>query len=144
MSIWRIYLPSSILTATTDLLCHACHNLLIFPVCRDNTRMVNRPGQTFNTYYIQYINNEPNQLNNIISVIQITFVQTLVLFWDSCNLFIIINDFKAFLLTNLLELSFKNKKLYILTSCQDLSKLCIFVIRNAVLFILNINIPHSK
>ena len=46
------------------------------------------------------------KLNNFISVIQITFVQTLVLFG---NLFIIINDFKAFLLTNLLELSFKNK-----------------------------------
>ena len=43
MPIGRIYLPSSILIATTDLLGHACHNL-IFPVCRDNTRMVNRPG----------------------------------------------------------------------------------------------------
>ena len=108
MPIGRIYLPSSILIATTDLLCHACHNL-IFPVCRDNTRMVSRPGQTFNTYYIQYIKNELNQLNNFISVIQITLVQTLIVFWDSGNLFIIINDFKTFLLTNLLELSFKNK-----------------------------------
>ena len=58
---------------------------------------------------MQYIKNEVNQLNNFISVIQITFVQTLVLFWDLGNLFIIINDFKTFLLTNLLELTFKNK-----------------------------------
>ena len=101
MPIGRIYPLSSILIATTDLLCHVCHNLLIFPVCRDNTRMVNRPGYTFNTYYIQYIKN--------ISVIQITFVQTLVLFGDLGNLFIIINDFKTFLLTNLLELSLKTK-----------------------------------
>ena len=49
------------------------------------------------------------KLNNFISFIQITFVQTLVLFGDSGNLFIIINDFKAFLLTNLLKLSFQNK-----------------------------------
>ena len=49
------------------------------------------------------------KLNNFTSVIQITYVQTLVLFGDSGNLFIIINDFKAFLLTNILELNFKNK-----------------------------------
>ena len=36
------------------------------------------------------------KFNNFTSVIQITFMQTHVLFGDLGNLFIIINDFKAF------------------------------------------------
>ena len=111
MPIGRIHLPSTILIATTDLLCHACYNLLTFLVCSDNTWMVNRPHQAFNTYIIQYIKTELNQIEQLcISYSNYLYANNCII-WGLWQ-FIMINDFKAFLLLNLLELSFPKKIIY--------------------------------